>query len=297
MEKKDIFQDIQNIRSSNPVIVLGSGASVSYGIPGMGVLANELKNFFKSNPYYDTATNDVVSDFIKLLDSGVGLEAALLDVKVPEIVEADIVNIVWKVIIESDAKVYERFISGEDINLRHGLMGKLKDNIMLNPKKPEADYTGFINILKVHGSLDWYRRDGIICNIPNSVNIPLGFTPCIVTPGTNKYERTQEEPHRQLLSAVDKIFESAQNYVCIGYGFNDKHVQEMLLKYAKKRKAKILIVTKEITNSIKENVIDKGYDYIAICSDGAKGTVFHTNSDSIIVDDKIYWTIEGLMEI
>ena len=175
MEKKDIFQDIQNIRSSNPVIVLGSGASVSYGIPGMGVLANELKNFFKSNPYYDTATNDVVSDFIKLLDSGVGLEAALLDVKVPEIVEADIVNIVWKVIIESDAKVYERFISGEDINLRqlfdyiiygdpnktlnvistnydriaeyaacqtdayinigftHGLMGKLKDNIMLNP--------------------------------------------------------------------------------------------------------------------------------------------------------------------
>ena len=199
MEKKDIFQDIQNIRSSNPVIVLGSGASVSYGIPGMGVLANELKNFFKSNPYYDTATNDVVSDFIKLLDSGVGLEAALLDVKVPEIVEADIVNIVWKVIIESDAKVYERFISGEDINLRqlfdyiiygdpnktlnvistnydriaeyaacqtdayinigftHGLMGKLKDNIMLNPKKPEADYTGFINILKVHGSLDWYR--------------------------------------------------------------------------------------------------------------------------------------------
>ena len=52
MEKKDIFQDIQNIRSSNPVIVLGSGASVSYGIPGMGVLANELKNFFKSNPYY-----------------------------------------------------------------------------------------------------------------------------------------------------------------------------------------------------------------------------------------------------
>ena len=128
----------------------------------------------------------------------------------------------------ADAKVYERFISGEDINLRqlfdyiiygdpnktlnvistnydriaeyaacqtdayinigftHGLMGKLKDNIMLNPKKPEADYTGFINILKVHGSLDWYRRDGIICNIPNSVNIPLGFTPCIVTPGTNR---------------------------------------------------------------------------------------------------------------
>lgn len=52
-----------------------------------------------------------------------------------------------------------------------------------------------------------------------------------------------------------------------------------------------------VINTVIENVIDKGYDYIAICSDGAKGTVFHTNSDSIIVDDKIYWTIEGLMEI
>lgn len=56
-----------------------------------------------------------------------------------------------------------------------------------------------------------------------------------------------------------------------------------------------ILYKKSISES--ENVIDKGYDYIAICSDGAKGTVFHTNSDSIIVDDKIYWTIEGLMEI
>ena len=117
-------------------------------------------------------------------------------------------------------------------------MGKLKDNIMLNPKKPEADYTGFINILKVHGSLDWYRRDGIICNIPNSVNIPLGFTPCIVTPGTNKYERTQEEPHRQLLSAVDKIFESAQNYVCIGYGLMTNMFKKCCLNMPKRERQK-----------------------------------------------------------
>ena len=130
MEKKDIFQDIQNIRSSNPVIVLGSGASVSYGIPGMGVLANELKNFFKSNPYYDTATNDVVSDFIKLLDSGVGLEAALLDVKVPEIVEADIVNIVWKVIIESDAKISPKIKGMVMKNIMPKLKGKADSRLI-----------------------------------------------------------------------------------------------------------------------------------------------------------------------
>ena len=339
MEKNDIFQEIQNIRSSNPVIVLGSGASVSYSIPSMGILANELKDFFKANPYHDKIADDSVKRLIELLDSGMGLEAVLLDIKVPERVETDIVNVVWKVILKSDAQVYERFLGGEDINLKqlfdyiiygdpsktlnvvstnydriaeyaacqtnayinigftHGLMGKLKDNIMSNPPKTEKDYTGFINILKVHGSLDWYRKDDTIYNIPNSSKNPLGFTPCIVTPGTNKYERTQQEPHRQLLSAVDKIFEGTQNYLCIGYGFNDKHVQEMLLKYAKRRKAKILIVTKEITDSIRENVMNKGYEYIAIYSNGADGTIFQTSSDSMLIKDKIYWTIEGLMEI
>ena len=184
-----------------------------------------------------------------------------------------------------------------NIGFTNGLMGKLKDDIMSNPKKPERDYTGFINILKVHGSLDWYRKEGAIYNIPNSMNIPTGLTPCIVTPGINKYERTQQEPHRQLLSAVDKVFEGAQNYICIGYGFNDKHVQEMLLKYAKKRKAKILIATMDITDSIKKNVMNLEYDYIAIYSDGANGTIIQTSNDSMTISDKKYWTIEGLMEI
>lgn len=129
MEKKDIFQKIQNIRSSNPVIVLGSGASVSYGIPGMQTLADKLKEFFNTHPYHDSIANDAVKTFIKLLDSGVGLEAALLDIKVPQKVETDIAHVVWKVILQSDAKVYERFIGGEDINLKH-----LFDYIIYRPE-------------------------------------------------------------------------------------------------------------------------------------------------------------------
>ena len=42
MTKDQIFTDIQNVVSNNPVLVIGSGASVSYGIPGMGQLAYEL---------------------------------------------------------------------------------------------------------------------------------------------------------------------------------------------------------------------------------------------------------------
>ena len=176
-------------------------------------------------------------------------------------------------------------------------MSKVKDNVLSHPSRLEKDYTGSIDILKVHGSLDWFRKDDTTYNIPNSVKIPNGFVPCIVTPGANKYERTQHEPFRQLLHTIDSIFENTQYYLCIGYGFNDIHVQEMLLKNSKKKRSKILILTKEITSSIQENVIDKGYDYIAVYSDGANGTLIKKQNGDITDPSKKYWTIDGLMEI
>lgn len=339
MELKDFFQQIQEIKDSNPVIVLGSGASVSYGIPGMGVLAAALRDYFTANVFADPKSNDAVAAFLDSLAKGKGLEEALLDVKVPEEVEDAIVMVVWDIIAKADRKVYDNFVAGTEINLKclfdhiiyndsrkvvnvvstnydriaeyaacqtaayvnvgftTGIMGKLKEKLVSNPQKLEEDYTGYINILKVHGSLDWFKRDGLIYNFPNTTIVPPGCAPCIITPGTNKYERTQQEPHRQLLSVVDKVFGNATGYVCIGYGFNDQHVHPMLLKNARGKKAKILIVTKDITDSIKTNVIDKGVDYIAVYSDGASGTVFQTPDERLEINDKVYWTIEGLTEI
>lgn len=339
MEIKDIFQQIQSIKDSNPVIVLGSGASVSYGIPGMGALADALRDYFTAHVFADPKSKDAVDAFLDSLSRGKGLEDALLDVKVPEEVENAIVTVVWDIIAKADRIVYNEFAEGREINLKQlfdhiiyndpqkvvnvvstnydkiaeyaacqtsayvnvgfttGLMGKLKENVASNPKKLEDDYTGYINVLKVHGSLDWFKRDGMILNFPNTSIVPSGCMPCIITPGTNKYERTQQEPHRQLLSSVDKVFASATGYMCIGYGFNDQHVHPMLLKNARGKKAKILIVTKDITDSIKANVIDKGVDFIAIYSNGASGTVFQTPDDVLEIKDKVYWTIEGITEI
>lgn len=339
MELKDIFQQIQIIKDSNPVIVLGSGASVSYDIPGMGALADALKDYFTAHVFTDSKSKEAIDAFLDSLSKGKGLEDALLDVKVPENVENAIVMVVWDIIARADRNVYNEFVSGREINLKQlfdhiiyndpkkvinvvstnydkiaeyaacqtsayvnvgfttGLMGKLKENVVSNPKKLEDDYTGYINILKVHGSLDWFKRDAMILNFPNTVTVPAGCTPCIITPGTNKYERTQQEPHRQLLSTIDKVFASATGYMCIGYGFNDQHVHPMLLKNARGKKAKILIVTKEITDSIKANVIDKGVDYIAIYSNGSLGTIFRTPDEVLEIKDKVYWNIEGLTEI
>ena len=84
-----IFKQIQDIitNPTPPVIVLGSGASVSYGIASMWKLAEILKSFFASKVYPSQESNDSVKRFLDFLNSGHGLEEALLKAKVSEEVE------------------------------------------------------------------------------------------------------------------------------------------------------------------------------------------------------------------
>ncbi len=76
MTKEKIFTDIQAIVSDNPVLVIGSGASVPYHIPGMETLAKTLKSFFKTHKYANSDSTKAVSEFIDNLNNGMGLEDA-----------------------------------------------------------------------------------------------------------------------------------------------------------------------------------------------------------------------------
>ena len=177
------------------------------------------------------------------------------------------------------------------------IVGHPYNKIEFSPKKLESEYTGTLNIWKVHGSLDWFKKDDKVLSLTNTSSIPHDYTPCIITPGTNKYERTQQEPYREIFSHVDTVFNTATGFLCIGYGFNDSHVHPVLLKIAQKRGVRILLVTKDITKPIEDNVINAGYDYIAIYSDGSNGTIFKTPSGSMAISDEIYWNIGGFEKI
>ena len=69
-------------------------------------------------------------------------------------------------------------------------------------------------------------------------------------------KKRSKPPHRELLSKVDECFTKAKGFLCIGYGFNDEHVQPVLLNKASKNGLPIIIVTKEIVDSIRKNVMD-----------------------------------------
>lgn len=153
-----------------------------------------------------------------------------------------------------------------------------------------------MNVWKVHGSLDWFKKDDITYCFPNMLEIPAGYTPCIITPGNNKYEKTQQPPHRELLSKVDECFTKAKGFLCIGYGFNDEHVQPVLLNKASKNGLPIIIVTKEIVESIRKNVMDAKHNFIAICND-ANGCIIETKDDKLSIPDKEYWRLKEFCTI
>lgn len=340
--KDKIFEKIQKVVNCHPVVILGSGSSISYGIASMGELSRILKDYFNKNPYSDKDSKECIDSFIRNLESGYGLEDALLNVKATNKVESDIVKIVWEHIQQQNHKVYKQIQNGENINLAslfshmiykniqtsiniistnydmiaeyaasqtnalintrftQSLMGRFISTTLKIPKNTKSnDYVGYINIYKVHGSLDWFHKkdsDMTVC-FPNSIEIPEGYEPCIITPGTNKYEKTQYDPYRTLLSDIDHVFAKASCFLCIGYGFNDQHVQPKLLSNAKERNTTILIVTKDITTSIEQEIINKCNHYIIISSDKKNGTRIDTENGFHIFENEIYWTIEGLIKI
>ena len=96
-------------------------------------------------------------------------------------------------------------------------------------------YKGQVNIWKVHGSLDWFEtpnKENVY--LPLSENIPQGHKPLIVTPGLSKYAETHKEPYRTIFTQADTEIQKANGFLCIGYGFNDEHVQPKLIQQIKR---------------------------------------------------------------
>ena len=333
------IQKIVNAAGSPPVIVLGSGASISYGIASMGDIQEKLKTFFTAHDYSQKESKEAVAKFMGNLANNMGLEKALLHVSMPEEVEKDIVEEVWKLIASQDYDVFKRVLNGEKIDLKRlfehliymrpdtilnvvstnydkiaeyaasqagayintgfasTYLGGFKSSLDAYPNHFKNSYIGLINIWKVHGSLDWFEQGNQVYNIPNMHEIPAGYKPCIITPGKNKYEKTHQSPHRELLERIDKCFNAAQGFLCIGYGFNDEHVHPVLLENAQQRHSTIIIVTKDITDSIRRNVMDGNHDYIAIYDNGHEGCYIEYPGEKLEISDKKYWILNDFCSI
>lgn len=323
---------IQGYLENNPLIILGSGASVKYGLPSMSQLATEI------GTHACNINDPAFDEFCLKLDSQ-GLETALDSSNLSKEIQNTIREIVWKSVNDSDlawldalkrkdiefaiADLINKVIQPAQntatvITTNYDRMAEYAADIIgataitgfegsLIRKFEIADgrtrvkriraRERFVSIWKVHGSLDWFLDDKEnVLSYPLSYSCPPAHTPLIIPPGKDKYSATHNEPYRSIIGKADEAFLSAPSYLCIGYGFNDEHIQPKLLAETQKGKP-IVVLAHKMTAACKRHIIDanvKKYAIIEFCDD--THTTVHGNGWEGTYEGR-FWNLDDFLKI
>ncbi|WP_028900100.1 SIR2 family protein [Prevotella sp. HJM029] len=336
MDFDALLKQLQDWTNKVPLLVLGSGASVMFGLPSMWKLGEHLKNTLT---FKDDADQRQFEAFKKSLEEKKDLEKTLLKIQLNDTVLKSVLKATWELISKTDLEAYKQFIlNGENMPLAvlmrhllsttnrklsiittnydriaeysasiakafictgyaHNYIGHFSDIIHTNALANVRGYDGQINIWKVHGSLDWFEipNKGNI-HLPLCKNIPQGYKPLIVTPGLSKYAETHKEPYRTIFAQADIEIQNANGFLCIGYGFNDEHVQPKLIQQIKSKP--IIVITRELTPKTKEAIIyGECKNYILMEESGGNHTKIYSSSQGEQIVENSYWQLSEYIKL
>lgn len=314
-----------------PVVVLGSGASAQYGIGGMGALKDHLLASIKPA---DANENGAWILFSTELAKTGDLEMALYNVRLPSALEAQVVSSTRDMVLRDDLTVFQNLVQGKVEFALSALLKyllrttHLKIQVVTTNYDRIAEYacdvanatfdTGFrggylqafqpgddlkfggkvVEILKVHGSLDWFidEHQSVIA-LPDYIKAPKSYSPLLVTPGTGKYFVTHEEPFRTIITRSDAAFASARSALCVGYGFNDRHIQPKLTNRVLKEKVPIVILARELTPRTKEFLDQcKHPNYLALEMSGNGSRAFCSDHPAGVDLPEPIWDFGNFVE-
>lgn len=339
MDIDSLLKLIQDWTNRVPVIILGSGASVPYLLPSMWTLGEHLKNNISFTEPDDIsqfeefkATLDKVKDlettllqiqlrpnvlekvifetwslvnrhdieaFENLLEGKIEFPLAELIIHLLRAAQrkVSIITTNYDRLAEYAASFSNAFIC---TGFSQNFVGHFSKSIHQQDLTRLSGFKGQVNIWKVHGSLDWFKsQDETDRQLPYRLKIPKNHKPLIVTPGLSKYYETQLEPFRTIFTEADNEIEKATSFLCIGYGFNDIHVQPKLIAQIKSGKP-IIVITKELTPKTKQSIIDSGCkQYILIEEANGKDSRIYSSSfkGEMIIPDVAYWALSEYLKL
>lgn len=327
---ESILQKIQKCIALRPVIVLGSGASCMLGMPGMSPLADYLMRNIPSNPIYDGELNKLKKE----LSAGVDLETSLQKVNATKELEKEIIHCTHKYILGYDQSILRELLAGKKqtplsillTNLCRTANPELK--IITTNYDRLAEYAiekasleyydgfigrnirlingfgvssrscnkGSVELLKVHGSLDWViDKTNTIKSIPDYLIDYFTYEPLIVTPGIRKYEHTHNDPFREVISRSDYAFDTAKAIICIGYGFNDSHIQPRLVRRIQRDKIPVVVMGKKLTpKAVEFLTTSKNKEAIGI-EEHSKGSSIIFEDSSCTISSLPIWNLDTLL--
>lgn len=319
MTKDETYKLIQKFLKDPPVVIWGSGATICYGLPSMNDLNNALKKkyvfFDKSNtnleeelgkdkyePYLAEIRktiwqcvaekdNSILTDILNNFKKYTGIKLLI------EKFSAPYPNI-FNIITTNYDRVLENILVTNNFVFTDGFSGRIlslfdEESFINNSNKKSKD--SFVNLIKVHGSLNWFNINGETRYYSDGNS----YEPTIIPPGKNKYKQAYSEPYRSLIQISDKTIKSSKSILVIGFGFNDEHITPRITEQIKKGEP-IVVLTKVLTKTTKEQ-LENASCYLAL-EEGALGktriTYREKSSDTIKTDeyDGFLWQLNNFME-
>lgn len=323
---------IQKYLSGNPAILIGSGCSVPYGLPSMDELATEIVKQLDNAYSYE----DSWKEFVKQLNSTGNLEKALEVVSINDEIHDAIIRVVWSYINQKDKKAFLHFVKSGNYPVLSRILQKCvqsisSTSIITTNYDRLVEYSidaaegrcvsGFagnyiksfqsfnsgttkrvINLFKVHGSIDWFKHKAngntVATNFSDVKDYCNCYYPMIVTPGNRKYRETHNDPFRTVISEADRAIRKSTSYLCVGYGFNDEHIQPIILDENRNKKKPIVIVTKGLTQKIVELFLDAYECQSLILSENKGGgtCIYYSNKDTETFVEP-FWQLESFCKL
>lgn len=328
MDKNMLFKMVQQYTEDKPLLLVGTGGTMPYGIPGMNKLTEHLISAlgdkYKSDIGWGT--------FITGIKNGLDLESALTDINLKDAIINDIIMQTWSLVNEADMDLLAKILRNNEALPLSRLIKKLYTpepqcvNIITTNYDRVIEYAcdqfriptdvrfsgnyfksfsnsgikskNIVNLIKVHGSLDMFKdKDNFVYSIPLQRTIPSGFIPEIITPGANKYRALLTGQCADMKHQADNLIEKANSFLCIGYGFNDSQIQRNIIEGVKNGKP-IVVITKHLSDTSVDLIIKNSSKYVIIQEDideSTKSDIF-INKERFQIEGT-YWTVEGLLNI
>ena len=124
---------------------------------------------------------------------------------------------------------------------------------------------------------------------------PSNHSPLIIAPGKGKYSQTHEEPYRSMISQADLAFSKTGAFLCIGYGFNDDHIQPILIEQIKKGKP-IVVLCKTATASCKQHIISAGIEKYAVIEYSSDNKTLVSGNGYNEIYDGNFWQLPDFIK-
>jgi hypothetical protein len=320
------------------VLVLGSGASADYGYPLMGPLGTHLMETMAPASKNEAEWNLIIGKLRQGVDLETALaETRCSDGLINDIVAAtwkyvstfdlefyrkltedneifplsqllkwldtarrriDIVTTNYDRVIEYACDAARiTWLDGTGFGYFRQGMRTMDTIVRDDPKGPPLVVA---RIWKVHGSLDWFSGEADSAFTARSLRstIPAKSRPLIVTPGQAKYERAFEDPFRTTLAGADTVLKDANSFLCVGYGFNDKHVHAKLLEKAKDPQSRFIVAARSLTTNAKHFLLRgacKNFIAIEGAASQCQSLIWQSNMDDPITVPGNLWSVSGLL--